>query len=301
MRRLPPLASLRAFEAAARHLSFQHAAEELRVTPTAISHQIRLLEDYCGQALFRRRPRPIALTEAGRHLYPVLRDGFDGFAATLETLSDATPDRALRVTTPRAFASRWLVPRLPAWRRAHPDIRLEVIGENATIDLYGGEADVAIRYMPEAPEGLDAVQILSDGFWPMCHPSLLDPEQPVRSAADLLHYPLIEFDWFIPETQLPCWSTWLAAVRKTDATVPAAPPEGYLYFREEEHAIDAVLAGQGIAILSDVVVEADLRAGRLLKAHDFGLPGRRYFVCHPPGGPRLEAAKTFAAWVASCR
>ena len=113
MKKLPPLIELRAFEAAARHLSFKEAATELGVTPTAISHQIRMLEQYCGIALFRRRPRPLSLTQSGARLFPVVRDGLDAFASTLAAIRRHGDRQPLRVTTTNAFASRWLVPRLP--------------------------------------------------------------------------------------------------------------------------------------------------------------------------------------------
>src|SRR3954451_1051588 len=130
MRKLPPLGSLRAFEAAARHTSFRDAANELGVTPTAISHQIRLLEEICGQALFRRRPRPLVLTSAGERLFPVVRNGFDAFAAAIASVSARRGQSPWRVTSPNAFASRWLVPRpihytmrpappASAWRSLH--------------------------------------------------------------------------------------------------------------------------------------------------------------------------------------
>src|SRR3981081_2391366 len=119
MRSLPSVGSLRACEAAARRLSFRQAATELGVTPTAVSHQIRLLEDICGQALFRRRPRPLALTGADERLFPVIRNGFDAFAAAIASASPRV-GHALRVTCPSAFASRWLVPRLPKWRGREP-------------------------------------------------------------------------------------------------------------------------------------------------------------------------------------
>ena len=141
MRRLPPLKALRAFEAAARHMSFKAAADELGLTPTAISHQIRTLEDSLARALFRRRPRPLALTAAGVALFPVLRDGLDAFAEAVALVRDGSSQSKLRVTTTNAFAARWLLPRLPAWRAAHPDIIMEVIGTDAVIDLVAGDAD----------------------------------------------------------------------------------------------------------------------------------------------------------------
>src|SRR5215471_15634994 len=126
MPKLPPLIELRAFEAAARHMSFKKAADELGVTPTAVSHQIRLLERYCGQSLFRRRPRPLILTEAGARLFPVVRDGLEAFATAIAAMKRAGRKQPLRVTTTNAFASRWLVPRLTLWRRERGMSALEV-------------------------------------------------------------------------------------------------------------------------------------------------------------------------------
>ena len=145
MRTLPPLNGLRAFEAAARHLNFQAAARELGVTPTAISHQIRGLEAYCGQTLFRRRPRPVALTPAGARLFPTLRDGFDRFESGLSAIRPQEGGARLRMTTTNAFAARWLVPRLASWRQLHPGLRLDLASTDAVLDLAGGEVDVAIR------------------------------------------------------------------------------------------------------------------------------------------------------------
>ncbi len=113
MEKLPPLVELRAFDAAARHLSFKEAAAELGVTPTAVSHQIRLLERYCGCALFRRRPRPLSLTDAGTRLFPAVRGGLEAFAGAIAAVKQANDRHSLKVTTTNAFASRWLVPRLP--------------------------------------------------------------------------------------------------------------------------------------------------------------------------------------------
>lgn len=159
MRKLPPLGSLRAFEAAARLMSFRKAATELGVTPTAISHQIRLLEEVCGQLLFRRRPRPLVLTGVGERQFPVICSGFDAFAAAIASASAGVGQRPLRVTSPNAFASRWLVPRLSKWREQHPNIPLEIIGTDAVLDLQAGDADVAIRYARRMPRDVPAQEI----------------------------------------------------------------------------------------------------------------------------------------------
>src|SRR3954470_24281005 len=128
MRKLPPLTELRAFEAAARHLSFKMAADQLHVTPTAISHQIKLLEHHCGRALFRRRPRPLKLTSAGEQLFPAIRDGFEIFADALVALRAGVTGGQLRITATNALAARWLVPRLTDWRAAHPRLKLDILG-----------------------------------------------------------------------------------------------------------------------------------------------------------------------------
>ena len=164
MRKLPPVSQLRAFEATARHLSFKQAAEELAVTPTAISHHIRSLEAFCGQALFRRRPRPVALTDAGERLFPVIRYGLDEFEGALSALRQINTAVPLRVTTTNAFASRWLGPKLNQWRVLHPDIVVEILGTQAPLDLHAGEADLAIRYMTKAPSGFVSYELLRDKF-----------------------------------------------------------------------------------------------------------------------------------------
>jgi LysR family transcriptional regulator, glycine cleavage system transcriptional activator len=166
MKKLPPLIELRAFDAAARHLSFKRAAVELGVTPTAISHQIRLLERYCGRPLFRRRLRPLSLTEAGIRLFPVISEGLEAFATAIAAVKRDSDKQPLRVTTTNAFASRWLVPRLPRWRKARHDTPLDVIGTDGVLDLHAGDADVAIRYAHASPTDGIADEFLSDTFGP---------------------------------------------------------------------------------------------------------------------------------------
>jgi LysR family transcriptional regulator, glycine cleavage system transcriptional activator len=190
MLNLPPLTELRAFEAAARHLSFKTAATELGVTPTAISHQIRLLEQHCGQPLFRRRPRPMALTAAGARLFPVIRDGLARFAIAVSSVR-GDKRGPLRVTATNAFAGRWLVPRLPSWRKAHPGIALEVLGTDAVLDLGAGEADLAIRYARAPPPNLVAQHLFRDRFFAVCNPALLSKDRPICTPADLRNYPHI--------------------------------------------------------------------------------------------------------------
>lgn len=299
MRKLPPLSSLRAFEAAARHLSFKRAADELGVTPTAVSHQIRLLEEVCGRPLFQRQPRPLMLTEAGARLFPVLREGFDAFAGAVELACGRSERTILRVTTPNAFASRWLVPRLPQWRKAHPEVPLDIIGTDAVVDLRAGNADVAVRYARTMPPDCSGREIFRDSFFPVCSPSLLDHGKPVNRAADLLRYPLIHFDWLRSDPATPNWRRWLETARSIDPEIKQVNRVFDLSFREELHAIDAVVAGQGIAICSDVVISRELASGKLIKAHGLSLPGYGFYVVHRPFHPRQPVIDAFSAWMRS--
>jgi LysR family glycine cleavage system transcriptional activator len=299
MRRLAPLGALRAFEAAARHMSFKDAAAELGVTPTAISHQVRLLEEVCGRKLFRRRPRPLALTGHGERLFPVLREGFDAFAAATAALAEGAVDPPLRITTPNAFAGRWLVPRLPLWRAAHPGLTLQVVGTNAVLDLGSGEADVALRYARQMPAGLECEEMFRDRFFPMGSPALLAGAGPIERAADLLALPLIHFQWARPDPANADWRLWLATARIAEPDLPAMPPMPRLVFSEEQHAIDAAVAGQGVALCSDVVAAADLSDGRLVKAHGLSLPGCGYYLAHLPDHPKRPVIAAFAAWMRS--
>ncbi len=292
------MASLRAFEAAARHLSFKQAAIELGVTATAVSHQIRLLEQFCGEPLFRRRPRPLTLSSAGEQLFPVLRNGFDAFVSVLGSVADAGAKGPLRVTSPNAFAGHWLVPRLPQWRAAHPETPLEIIGVDHVLNLRSGEADVAIRYAKQMPSDLVAQEIFRDSFFPVCSPAVLASD-PVKRTADLLRHPLIHFNWVNGDPDAPTWSKWLATARAVDPDLPQVGRPWDLSFREETHAIDAVIAGQGIAICSDIVVGRELEAGTLVRAHEMALPGYGFYLVHMPRHPRDGTIKAFLNWMRS--
>jgi LysR family transcriptional regulator, glycine cleavage system transcriptional activator len=294
MHKLPPLIELRAFEAAARHLSFKNAAAELGVTPTAVSHQIRLLERHCGRALFRRRPRPLSLTPAGARLFPVVRDGLAAFATALGAIRRQGERQPLRVTTTGAFASRWLVPRLARWRKLRRDAPLEVIGTDSVIDLRAGDADVAIRYTRTPPRDGHAEQFLQDTFWPVCSPQLLAGGR--LTPADLRRHVLVHYYWPPSDLEAPTWPRWLAAARRK-GHVPELEDMEHLSFREELHAIDAVIAGQGIGILSDVLVAPELATGALVKAFDLSLPGYRFYAVHTPGHPRGKTIRAFASWL----
>ncbi|EIM27885.1 LysR substrate-binding domain-containing protein [Microvirga lotononidis] len=299
MKKLPPLNALRAFESAARHLSFRLAAAELGVTPTAISHQIRLLEESCGQSLFRRRPRPLRLTAAGEMLFPVLRNGFDSFAAALASLPGDLTGQTLRVTTPNAFASRWLVPRLPKWREIQPQITLEVIGTDRVLNLASGEADVAIRYARHVPSEHVSHELFRDAYFPVCRPELLPEGKSLTELEDLCRLPRIHYDWMKMDAESPTWRRWWRVARDQNSNLPRDAETCQASFREEAHAIAAVLAGQGVAICSDIILAPELERGELVKAHRLSLPGLSYYLIHRPEHRQKAVIAQFANWLRS--
>jgi LysR family glycine cleavage system transcriptional activator len=297
MRKLPPLRALHAFEAAARHHSFAAAANELGVTPTAISHQIRQLEEACGVKLFQRRPRPLLLTSAGARLYPALRNGFDALATAMALVAEEDAQTPLRVTSPNAFASKWLVPRLPKWREENPTVALEIIGTDAVLDVRAGATDVAIRYARKPPLDLMAHEVFRDTFVPVCSPRLLEQHGPIERAADLLRFPLIHYDWIDSDPDAPTWRQWLAVARSIDPDFNPLEKAWDLSFSEELHAIDAVIGGQGVAICSDVVVSNELRSGQLVKAHPLALPGYGFYLVSMPHSPQAPVIEAFSTWM----
>ena len=299
MYKLPPLPALRAFEAAARHLSFKQAAAELGVTPTAISHQIRLLERYCGRALFRRRPRPLSLTEAGALLFPVIQDGLRAFSTAIAAVRREEYKQPLRVTTTNAFASRWLVPRLPTWRIAQPNVPLEVIGTDSVLDLNVGDVDLAIRYSRIPPPEGHAEELLRDSFWPVCSPQLLQSGESETKPTDLKKHTLVHCYWSPSDTEAPTWHRWLAAARSRWHNVPDFKDMDHLSFQEELHAIEAVISGQGVGIFSDVLVSAELASGTLVKVFDLHVPGYGFYLTWKPDHHRVKVIADFARWLKS--
>jgi LysR family glycine cleavage system transcriptional activator len=299
MRELPPLTELRAFEAAARHMSFKLAAAELGVTPTAVSHQIKLLERHCGQPLFRRRPRPLALTFAGEELFPVIRDGLENFGEALSSVRAGGTSGRLRITATNAFAARWLVPRLPQWRKAHPRLKLDIVGTDAVLDLKSGEADIAIRYAVKPPAGGVVTELMRDKFRVVASPQLIGTAYRMLSPTELARLPLIESEWPPTDAKAPNWWRWQRAARGRHKTVPDLAALADLSFREELHAIEAAIAGQGVAICSDALIAPELVSGALVPVSRITLPGYGFYVVYRDGHPKQASIRAFVAWIRS--
>ena len=190
-RRLPPLNALRAFEAAARNLSFTRAADELFVTQAAISHQVKALEEYLGITLFRRYNRRLELTEAGRAYLPGLRDAFDQIDLATKRLTPRSENRSLKISVLPSFAAKWLMPRLAGFQIRHPDIDVLVSASDGLIDFVHDDFDLALRYGPGIYPGLQTDFLMGDQVFPVCSPRLLEGERPLRRPEDLSHHTLL--------------------------------------------------------------------------------------------------------------
>ncbi len=301
-RPLPPLNALRAFEAAARHLSLTKAAAELHVTPGALSHQIRGLEDALGQELFQRLPRALALTDAGRKLFPGLQDGFARIRQAVDTLDEQANERLLVVSTPPGFTAKWLAPRLYRFLTRYPDIDTRIASSLALATFDEDGIDVAIRNLPrDHPEdpGLVREHLVDLVFLPACSPKLLERAGPITTPADLAHVPLIHDDMLAGRARNPVWGDWLAA-----AGVPVGP-DGVdltrgLRLNSADHAIDAAEEGAGMLLALLVLAHDDLRNGRLIAPFPLTIDSGRafYFVC-PKTHRRRQNVVAFHDWIRS--
>ena len=292
MRSLPPLNALHTFEVAARHLSFQQAAEELDVTPTAVSHQIKVLENQLGVTLFRRRPRPLALTEAGQLLYPTLRKSLDTIATAIAQLTETPESTTLTVSVTTVFAAKWLVFRLSEFQQSHPDINLRLQTSNDVVDLNKQTVDLAIRYGRGNYSGLTVRKLMSDVFLPVCNSRLLEGKHLIKKPDDLVHHPLLHFEWIHFGTDAPDWKNWFALTKLNDID-----PNRGLTFDEESLAIQAAIAGQGIGLCSNIHVADDVALGFLVQPLDVSLDGFDYSAVYLENHPKESLILTFVDWL----
>ena len=292
MRQLCSLNALQVFEAVARHLSFQKAAEELDVTSTAVSHQIKLLEADLEISLFRRRPRPLALTPAGEQLFPAVQESLDTLAAAIARLKQVNHPTDLTASVLNVFAAKWLVPRLPDFQRQYPDVDVRLQTSSSTIDLQARTIDVAIRYGRGHYPGLEVCHLMTDEFVPVCSPRLLANERPLTAPEDLAQHPLVHFEWLNYGSDAPSWKNWLALAGLTDVD-----PERGLRFDDESLAIQAAIAGQGIALCSSIHVHDDVAMGFLTKPFDIALPGLTYAAVYLKKHPKETLILKFVAWL----
>ncbi len=286
---LPPLTALRAFEAAARHMSFAGAAGELNVTPAALSFQIKSLEDHLGAPVFKRLNRAIELTEVGQLLVPGTRDGFETLTAAWRGARRFLDQTHITVTAGPAFTSKWLAPRMYDFAQAHPDIELRFSAALRMMDLGRDDVDVAVRFGYGPDDGVYSQWLLADYFTPLCTPDLA---KTLTTPADLLHHPLLYSD----DTAFldpPCdWQAWLQA-----AGVDAAPPTG-THFNQADHALDAAMAEAGVVLGRMALAHKPLREGRLVAPFKTALSTDAHFrVLCPLGSDTRPHIAAFLDWI----
>ncbi|HEX8611077.1 MAG TPA: LysR substrate-binding domain-containing protein [Telluria sp.] len=289
MRKLPPLGALRAFEAAARRLSFKDAADELHVTPTAISHQIRQLEELLGTKLFQRGVRKVSLTAPGHQLFPTLRNGFDDFERAIDAVRRVHGVKTATLSSTVAFTARRLAPLAGSFCDANPDWSLRLDASNKTVDL-DVEADAAIRYGRGHYPGLIVEPLFRDRFAPVCSPRL-----GIAALNDLRNATLIHFEWgpaMRDDERAPVWRHWLA-----QAGLAASGSEAGLAFTDEIHAVQATLAGQGVGLLSLTLVAEELASGVLVQPFALSLDSYQYDLVYSPRMGDRPAIAVLRDWV----
>ena len=290
--RFPPVAALRALEVSARHLSFTKAADELGVTQSAISHQIRHLEDLWGLKLFDRPPGGLVLTRNGQALAPVVRNFLDKLSTTLETLQNEDTRMPLRVDTLQSFAVKWLVPRLRKFYDDHSDVDVWISTHDELIDIASHDIDVAIRLGHGDYPGLHSTLLLKEYVFPVCSPGFLKQHPKPKQPADLLNLPLL---LRLGDPAHPNWEHWFEKAGLTQVMLIEGPR-----FPDSNMALQAAIEGQGVALARSAHVDSDLRAKRLVKLFDiqFSSSVSYHLVC-PMALKDTPKIVAFRDWITS--
>ena len=287
--RLPSLNGLRAFEAAARHMSFTAAAAELNVTQTAISHLIRRLENEIGVRLFSRQNRGLALTAEGRDYLPGVRTAFQDLRLATERLLRKDDERVLTISTLASLAAKWLLPRLASFQEKHRDIDVRITTSTELVDFHGCEIDAAIRFGRGQWPGLQADWLMADELFPVCSPQLLQGENPLRKPEDLAKHTLLHTSGYSED-----WQQWLTAAGVAPGLSARHGPTFDLSLMTVQAAID----GMGVAIGRTSYVEADIAAGRLVVPFDISLPSDAgFYLVYPPDKAKARKLVAFREWL----
>jgi LysR family glycine cleavage system transcriptional activator len=286
--RLPSLNGLRAFEAAARHLSFTLAASELNVTQTAISHQIRRLEEELGIRLFIRRNRALALTPEARDYLPGVRAAFNDLRLATDRLLRKDDDKVLTVSTIASLAAKWLLPRLTDFQESHPGIDVRITTSTSLVDFQRDNVDAAIRYGRGQWPGVRAEWLMADELFPVCSPSLLRSDKPLRRPEDLKDHVLLH------TTSGDDWRLWLTAA----GLPPDLSRQPGITFDMTLMTVQAAIDGMGVAMGRTSYVQDDIAKGRLVVPFKIALPADAGFYLVSPDG-RREAPKlaAFRQWI----
>jgi LysR family glycine cleavage system transcriptional activator len=292
MRKLPPLNAIRAFEAAARHESFTAAANELCVTVTAISHQVRQLEAMLGRKLFERSGRAVVLTAEGQAVFPLLRDGFDLMASAFAAIRPPADGDAITVSTTRAFAERWLMPRLAHFNAAFPSVVVHIDATEDVVTPGIKGIDLAVRY-GQVDRAQDASVLFKDSYIAVAANAIC-PSAARLAIDDFRPRPLLAYRWKSATLDSPAWSAWLAGISH-DAS------RGFRisWYSEEPLALHAAERGLGPLLCSDALVGDQLREGTLRRIDGPALPGFAFRLVEATAGARRKSVAAFVDWLHS--
>ena len=286
-RRLPPLNSLRSFEAAGRHLSFTLAAQELSVSQAAVSQQVKALEQQLGVHLFRRLPRQLSLTMAGETLLPVVSESLDLIASAVTAIRDNPGKEKLSVRLAPSFAAKWLSPRLRTFQDENPDIGLVLNHSNKAVDFRHSDIDLAITYGTGDWSDVVAERVLSIDFFPVCSPDYIRSDRPLDDAGELSHYTLLH------DTTYENWAKWLKLAGADDVN----PRHGTI-LDDTNVLIQAAIDGQGIALGSTIFVAEHLENKRLIRPFGQVLDSEyAYYIVCPEAYLQRPAVKAFRDWI----
>lgn len=290
---LPPLSSLRAFEAVARRLSFSRAAEDLHVTPGAVSQQIRSLEQFLGESLFERTRRSVAMTEAAMKMLPEIQAGLETLSRALSRKTIASAGRALTISVAPSFASKWLLPRLADFSERHPDIDLRISATVGLADFKRDKADIAIRLGRGQYPDLHTELLFGETLAPLCSPALVKAKGSLTRPDDLRKHRLLH-DTSIPgEIEQSSWERWLAL-----AGAKHVPAHRGTRFSLADLAMQAAIDGAGVVLGRMVLAEGDLAAGRLVRPFKVILPlDVSYFLVMPKANLRRHEVQAFRDWL----
>ncbi len=295
VRPIPGTGSLRVFEAAGRHLNFTRAAEELHVTPAAVSHQIKEFEEQLDIRLLERTSRSMRLTAAGEILHAAVSEALAGLTRAVGQMQRQRDSTALKVTASTSIAARWLVPRLDDFMKTMPgvDVRLDV--SDRVREFGRDEIDVAIRFGNGNYPGHRADRLFDNTIFPVCSPALLRTKKPLLHPRDLLQHRLIHVDWSAPGVMWPNWRMWMLAAGVTDYQETAG-----LRLDNSGLALQAAIDGQGVALGDSSLVSDDLAAGRLVQPFAVtikGPPQFAYYVISPVATQNDPLVRSFRDWI----
>ncbi len=294
-RRLPPLNSLRAFEASARHGSFTKAAGELFVTPAAVSHQVKALEDFLGMTLFRRERNGLQLTDSGNAYLPGVREAFERLVEAMDELAAVGQHGVLTVSVAPSFAAKWLLPRLDGFQSANPDIDVRISASMGLVDFAVGDVDIAIRYGAGIYPDLVSELLIRDTVYPVCSPDLLDCENPLTGPEMLRAHTLLHDDSPDGDDTCPTWPMWAKAAGLTGIDAHRGPR-----FNQASLVLEAAILGRGVALAKSTLADADIDSGRLVKPFDLTLPVRfAYYMVHPKAKALMPKVRLFKEWLAT--